>query len=185
MTKFNTHSWFKKKKKNLWKLCKEGLLDGEWLNAFPLRLGTSLDVHFHHSYSHCIGNSSQWNKAGKRNKSHTNWEERNKNIFICRRHIFLNFLLFCSCHVACGILVPQPGIELGPPALKVWSLNCWTAKEIPRWHNYLYRKYKESTPKLLELIYEFKRSTYTICLSVCLCIFMSLFSFSHTHNLDF
>ena len=45
---------------------------------------------------------------------------------------FFNVLLFCSCHVACGILVTQPGIELRPPALKVWSLNCWTAKEIPR-----------------------------------------------------
>ena len=33
---------------------------------------------------------------------------------------------------ACGILVPQPGIEPTPPALEVWSLNHWTAREAPR-----------------------------------------------------
>ena len=27
---------------------------------------------------------------------------------------------------ACGILVPQPGIEPGPPAVVVWSLHHWT-----------------------------------------------------------
>jgi len=28
---------------------------------------------------------------------------------------------------ACGILVPQPGVEPVPPAVEEWSLNCWTA----------------------------------------------------------
>jgi len=32
--------------------------------------------------------------------------------------------------MACGLLVPQPGIELMPPALKVWSLNHWTTLEV-------------------------------------------------------
>ena len=32
---------------------------------------------------------------------------------------------------ACGILVSQPGIEPAPPALRGWSLNLWTAKEVP------------------------------------------------------
>ena len=32
--------------------------------------------------------------------------------------------------VACGILVPQPGIELAPPALAVKSLNHWTTREV-------------------------------------------------------
>ena len=40
---------------------------------------------------------------------------------------FLCFWLHCT---ACGILVPQPGIEPTPPALEVWSLNHWTAKEV-------------------------------------------------------
>ena len=31
---------------------------------------------------------------------------------------------------ACGILVPQPGIELAPPAFAAWSLNHWTTSEV-------------------------------------------------------
>ena len=34
-------------------------------------------------------------------------------------------------HTTCGILVPQPGIELMPPAVEVWSLNSWTTREVP------------------------------------------------------
>ena len=37
------------------------------------------------------------------------------SLFVC--------LFFWLCYVACGILVPQPGIEPTSPALKVWSLN--------------------------------------------------------------
>ena len=35
---------------------------------------------------------------------------------------------------ACGILVPQPGIEPVPPAVEAWSPNHWTAREV---HIYL------------------------------------------------
>ena len=31
---------------------------------------------------------------------------------------------------ACRISVPQPGIELMPSAVEVWSLNQWTAREV-------------------------------------------------------
>ena len=34
--------------------------------------------------------------------------------------------------MACRILVPQPGIKPVPPALEAWSLNPWTAREVPR-----------------------------------------------------
>ena len=34
-------------------------------------------------------------------------------------------------YVACGTLVPQPGIEPGPLAVEAQSLNHWTNKEIP------------------------------------------------------
>lgn len=34
--------------------------------------------------------------------------------------------------VAYGTLVPQPGIELTPPALEAWSLNHWTSGEVPK-----------------------------------------------------
>ena len=36
-----------------------------------------------------------------------------------------------SSSTVCGILVPQPGIELGPMAVKVPSPNHWTAREVP------------------------------------------------------
>ena len=39
--------------------------------------------------------------------------------------------LFRLHHVACGNLVPQPGIELRPPAAIGWSLNHWTVRESP------------------------------------------------------
>ena len=35
------------------------------------------------------------------------------------------------CCAACGILVPQPGIESSPPALEAQSLNHWTTREVP------------------------------------------------------
>ena len=35
------------------------------------------------------------------------------------------------CRAACGILVPRPGIEPVPPAVEAWSLNHWTAREVP------------------------------------------------------
>ena len=47
------------------------------------------------------------------------WEERN---FFC--------FLFWPHHAACGILVPQPGIEPESPALEVRSLNQWTTREV-------------------------------------------------------
>ena len=46
------------------------------------------------------------------------------------------FVLFClwffwlPCK-ACGILVPRPGIEPGPSAVKAPSPNHWTAREFP------------------------------------------------------
>ena len=41
------------------------------------------------------------------------------------------FILFWLHRSACGILVPQPGIEPVPPAVEVWSLNHWTIREVP------------------------------------------------------
>ena len=41
--------------------------------------------------------------------------------------------------MACGILVPQPGIEPTPLAVEAWSLNHWTAREVPflNWGGFL------------------------------------------------
>ena len=41
------------------------------------------------------------------------------------------FLYIHPHQVACEILVPQPGIELAPPALEAQSLNGWTTREVP------------------------------------------------------
>ena len=42
------------------------------------------------------------------------------------------FVCFVFSFAARRILVPQPGIELAPPAVEAWSLNHWTAREIPK-----------------------------------------------------
>ena len=43
----------------------------------------------------------------------------------------LFFFFFWSCHVAYGIFVPPPGIELMPPELEVCSLSHQTTREVP------------------------------------------------------
>ena len=40
-------------------------------------------------------------------------------------------IFFFYCNVACGILVPRPGIKPTPLALEEWSLNHWTSREVP------------------------------------------------------
>ena len=44
--------------------------------------------------------------------------------------LFFSFL-FWLCRAACRILVPPPGIEPGPLAVKVLHPNHWTAREFP------------------------------------------------------
>ena len=51
--------------------------------------------------------------------------------FYCTLHIQPTLYSFRSCCMACGILVPQPGLEPGPSAGTIWSLNHWTAREFP------------------------------------------------------
>ena len=47
---------------------------------------------------------------------------------------FFKINFFWPCHdEACGILVPQPGIQPMPPALEVQCLNHWTTREVPDW----------------------------------------------------
>ena len=45
--------------------------------------------------------------------------------------LFKKKIFFLPHWVACGILVPQPGIEPGPLAERAWSPNHWTAREFP------------------------------------------------------
>ena len=51
-------------------------------------------------------------------------------MFSCA-HALCVTLFFNQCHLACGILVPRPGIEPGPSAVKTWSPNHWTTREFP------------------------------------------------------
>ena len=47
--------------------------------------------------------------------------------------VFLFFFFsFWPCCMACGILVPQTGIEYIPSAMKTWSLSHCTTREFPR-----------------------------------------------------
>ena len=48
----------------------------------------------------------------------------------CIFGVFVLFSLATPCRIPRGILVPRPGIEPGPPAVEVQSLNRWT-KEVP------------------------------------------------------
>ena len=43
----------------------------------------------------------------------------------------LFFFFFSSSCSSCAISVPQPGIRPAPWALEMWSLNCWTTREVP------------------------------------------------------
>ena len=43
---------------------------------------------------------------------------------------------FFFCHVACGILVPQTGMEPVPPAVAAHSLNHWTGREVLSWFSW-------------------------------------------------
>ena len=59
------------------------------------------------------------------------WKKLNSN-YLIYLFIYLFILFFWPCHTACGILVPRPGIEPRPSAVKVWSPNHWTAREFPQ-----------------------------------------------------
>ena len=43
-----------------------------------------------------------------------------------------NRFFFWLRRVACGILVPPPGLEPVPPAVEARNLNHWTLREVPR-----------------------------------------------------
>ena len=50
------------------------------------------------------------------------------------------YLFFCFCwlhHTACEILAPQPGIEPGPSAVRMWSPKQWTIREFPQLYDIL------------------------------------------------
>ena len=60
--------------------------------------------------------------------------------FFRQESFFFFFWPFC---ISYGILVPQPEIELTPPAVEVWNFNHWIAREVPQLH-LLSLEYKSS-----------------------------------------
>ena len=54
------------------------------------------------------------------------------------------FIYFWPWYVACGILVPGPGIEPVPPTVEAQSLNHWTTREVPYPHFIVEEKSKNS-----------------------------------------
>ena len=52
----------------------------------------------------------------------------------------LCLFFFWPCHAACGILLPQPGVEPVPPAVEAQSLNHWTAREVQKLYIFLIKK---------------------------------------------
>ena len=57
--------------------------------------------------------------------------------------LWVFFFFFRPCWVACGIFVPWPRIKPPAPALEVWSLNHWIAREVPYWCLLLYWSWPE------------------------------------------
>ena len=57
-----------------------------------------------------------------------------KGAFLSEAHLIhlLTFFFFWPHCIIFMILVPQPGIEPVSPALGVWNLNHWTAREVPQ-----------------------------------------------------
>ena len=45
--------------------------------------------------------------------------------------LFFVIYLFLLCCMACGILVPWPGIKPMPPTMEMWTLNFWIPREVP------------------------------------------------------
>ena len=48
-------------------------------------------------------------------------------VYISKYFVFVFYFFGWPSCTACGILVPQPGMQAVPPAVGVWSLNHWTA----------------------------------------------------------
>ena len=75
---------------------------------------------------HCL--SLRYMRGHEKTTVHTN----QKNTHIIPSHPkYCLFFLFWPQHMACGILIPWPGIKPTSPTLGVWSLNHWTARKIP------------------------------------------------------
>ena len=59
------------------------------------------------------------------------WAPATPSIHVFLINYFLKLINIFAMPWACGILVPQPGVERVPPEVEAWSLSHWTAREVP------------------------------------------------------
>ena len=68
--------------------------------------------------------------GGRGEEDNTEYQPGTYHILLCAPYNVHFFPFWPRC-AACGILVPRPGIETGPTAVKPPSLNHWTSRESP------------------------------------------------------
>ena len=75
--------------------------------------------------------------------------------------------------MACGILVPCPGMESTPPAVQAWNLNHWTTTSISKLNNLVLLSFSLSSPsKVIHFVDVFKEPIFGFidflyCFSIC------------------
>ena len=81
-------------------------------------------------------------------------------------NIFLLIYLFFWLHrTACGILVPQPGMQPAPPEVEVWSLNRWTTRETPIFL-FTFEEFQSWQKKILAHYFLSSASSEETCISL-------------------
>ena len=65
---------------------------------------------------------------GQGQEGWTSWDLEGYREFV---GLFFFSVFFWPHCMACGVLVPPPGIKPAPPALEAQNLNHWTAREVP------------------------------------------------------
>ena len=64
------------------------------------------------------------------------WENGPYQVILRKEPFIISIFFFWPHCAACGILVPQPEVEPVAPALEARSLNHWTAREVPYFHQF-------------------------------------------------
>ena len=80
--------------------------------------------------------------------------------FFC---FFVFVFIFWLCHAACGILVPWPGIEPRPTAVKALSRNHWTTREFPLGHCFEFLFWQEAVEEMGNAL---KIFLHPLCLNI-------------------
>ena len=106
-----------------------------WIPGFPLSWVKSLCCLDGACFLGCVGGTILWDLeslklfySSNQFDSVDGYESLGWNYFLSG--LFVLFWFWPHC-MACGILVPWPGIKPAPLALEAQSLNHWTTREVP------------------------------------------------------